>query len=91
MPAKHTRLVSRPAESASMPLRIVDPLRSICIDHAGLFSSHTRVAAADSTLAIVGFFDAADVAPVVLGFEAQSGPLLCGTAPVLVEALRATR
>lgn len=90
-PTKHTRLVGRSAESASMPFRIVDRLRSLCVDHATLPSSHTRVTAAHSTLAIVGLFDTSDVAPVVLIFEAQSGPLLCGAAPVLTEFPRATR
>ena len=89
-PTKDTRLVGRSAESASMPLGIVDRLRSICVDHATLPSSHTRVTVAHSTLAIIGFFDASNVAPVVLIFEAQSGPLLCGAAPVLTELPRAT-
>lgn len=73
-----------------MPFRIVDRLPSIRIDHTSLLSTRTRVTAAPSKLAIVAFFDASDVAPVLLSFEAQTSPVLWRAAPVLIDVLRAT-
>jgi hypothetical protein len=74
-----------------MPVRLVDRLRSVCVDHANLVSTFTRVTAARSTLAIVSLFDVPDVAPMVLAFEAQCAPFLWRTTPVLVEVPRAAK
>jgi hypothetical protein len=53
-----------------VPFRTIDRLRSVCVDHASPLSARTRVTAARSTLAIIGLFEAFNVAPVVLAFEA---------------------